>query len=218
MSKLVFSRNSGKTITGEFELSSKQIEKLNGIGGTHSSNEFNTEILRSNDNVFFFAMWKAKNSNSASLITALHYGDKTQKLRPDYAREHGMISYYVMWPKDLISFNRLHSRTEPGPIDRQKTILDLSKLDFTVSDFEYVVKSLFGHELLNKIKNMPLREQNQYLKQAKEDPTVLLQKLVLDPQGFKINYSTKDRSQKDEYYMELKIPVAVHKRALIEEN
>lgn len=88
--------------SGDMLISSRQITRYGLPGGLQSQEKFNTHFLQSDNNVYFHVDFVRK--GGPGLRKTSQYGDVRSTLRPDYAREHGWISPYLMSPMDLYYF------------------------------------------------------------------------------------------------------------------
>jgi hypothetical protein len=112
------------------------------LPGLHSKHDFNKKELRSDNNVFFSA--QLSNPLNRHPGGDIIYGKNRYELDPAYAKENAWISAYVMDDKDLVPLAERLGLPDAWSNDR---IGDLHKMDFTVEDFESLVKRLLLYQL-----------------------------------------------------------------------
>ena len=136
-------------------LSSTQLKQFGTVGGKNSQEEFNSEVLKSDGQVHFFADFVLDGEDWSSVPAGqvrAKYGDRELRVDPEYARKHGWISAFVMYSEELddlaarLSFgSRPLDGYHPGLPESlkqnwRKTVAQLHEYDFTVDDFERLVK------------------------------------------------------------------------------
>lgn len=130
-------------------LASRFLKDLTGFGGLNSQYHFNREFMKNDDNVYFIPRFLG--SQHDDKIPSSYYGEHGFTLNPDYAREVGWISSFVMYPSQLQEALPRSYRTATG-LRKQ-----LHKTDFTVSDFETLVKENLLSALAKLQKENPQR-------------------------------------------------------------
>lgn len=82
-------------------VSSRVIREVTGLGGLNTY-AFNRFLLRSDDNLFFFVGLQVDGSLGSHRESL--YGKYKFSPEPDFARDRGWVSAYVMYPYDLARF------------------------------------------------------------------------------------------------------------------
>ncbi len=177
-------------------LASRYLEKLSGVKGMHSRNPFNWNILKSDGSVFYsMDIYVSERGRSLRLGEESEYGFSALRLRNSYARANGMISAFAMRPNDLPS--KINGQYLGG-ID--EVVPQLHHLDFTVDDFELLVKKLLLSYFSELHKTNPLefgREARSFLKSD-----VSINDFVKDAIKKHLDFNAPS-------FFELKIPVLV---------
>ena len=91
-------------------LSSKQLS-LTGLFGGANTHEFNSQTMKTNDNVFFFPVPQVTYAESQTNVKGgkIEFGTHRTSLGRQYALERGYISAYVMTPNELLeTYRRLN--------------------------------------------------------------------------------------------------------------
>ncbi len=122
-----------------------------GFGITLNTAEFNTNILKSDGNVFFHVVPKLKNYPVPNLVT--RYGRYTFNLEPDYARKYGWISPFLMIPKELTDLFGVDDSATSEQL--AGLVKKLSATDFTPDDILELLKATTRHSLIELWKINP---------------------------------------------------------------
>jgi hypothetical protein len=142
-------------------MSSRRLEEM-GLGGGANTNPFNKDLLKTDDNVFFFLFPYIK-GHTTNLPSISEYGKYGFEAEPSYARQAGWVSPFVMGGEDFLDelslINKgLVARLKHGgafddfvdsdmdfntPIGRlsRQAVQEQSKMDFTLDDFREMVKN-----------------------------------------------------------------------------
>jgi hypothetical protein len=149
---------------GDVLLSSQQIYKYGLEGGVNSQLPFNKEFMKNDDHLFFTLEVVSTNVDVGNQAT--QYGKHAKTLDQKFAEENSWVSPYIMYPKDLATFGRSFIRGKYAGIEDVKAgvgnqyqykstaVADelksmLSQFDFTLRDFETLVKMQIGTMLFN---------------------------------------------------------------------
>lgn len=146
-------------------VSSKRLEEL-GLGPGGNTGAFNVDVLKGNDNVYFFA---SRNFNTGEVSyrgKKSEYGSKVCTPDEQYARDFGWISPFVMYASELedFAFSAFGKRAKiVNQIMEKNEQLRLAKFlhlfDFTVGDFEELMNALTFKKLLELRDGDPVRFQ-----------------------------------------------------------
>lgn len=173
-------------------LSSAELRSL-GFNGGLNTEPFNSQILKSDNNVFFRVYIVGPNAKFNAPST--EYGNTGLFLDLDYAEEVGWISPFVMYREEL-------RRLLPGVYKHNQDsslVPYLHKMDFKIKDF----RTLVAAKLIEVLTEMRRDNPEKYNKiiNVLEGPSSLasmklLKSMIIEPLGFSTG-------------IELKIPVAV---------
>ncbi|MEK6556214.1 MAG: hypothetical protein AABZ31_13290, partial [Bdellovibrionota bacterium] len=112
-----FRRNSHENvIESQNIISSRRLAEYGGQGGLNSERDFNSEFLRQDDNVFFFVRWEASGLDLVDNAAKV-YGRHSAFISVDYAREHAMVSYFVMVPAQLNEYGLAIGIDDPDMVE-----------------------------------------------------------------------------------------------------
>ncbi len=168
-------------------LSSYQLVR-SGLGGGRNTGIFNHDFLKSDDSVFFYievirespavpaqnkrGFWnwltngfRTNGSESSVQHTSPgEFGKHSISVSPPYAKAHGLVSFFVMRPQDLLTFAEVFApdlypaminsftevREQPNrlPLVWHEAKLRLHRMDFTVEDALTLVKQKIQNEML----------------------------------------------------------------------
>jgi hypothetical protein len=187
-SKLPFDERGGAV------LSSKLINDL-GLPGGLNTLAFNSEFMRTDDNVFFTVKLLYRDQLPQQDSTQNQYGKNRLILDHNYAMENAMVSFYVMYPKDLQGFAKMMGIGDSPSMEAKN---NLYLFDYTLEDFERLIRHGVCYQLQD------LKNRNLYYlpllaeKRAGAFATTVMSKLT-----------GRDYDQ-----FELKIPRAVPRRYL----
>lgn len=122
-----------------------------GLGTPLNTAEFNTDILKSDGNVFFHVVPKLKNYPTPNLVN--RYGQYTFNLATDFAHKHGWISPFLMNPFELTD---LFSATASATKEQlAQMVKKLSSTDFKPDDILELLKATARHSLIELWKADP---------------------------------------------------------------
>ena len=166
--ELEYTRNTHDTVVqGDFILSSKQIYDYSGVPGYNTQYDFNRVELQSDDNIFFEALIKSKSTReilSKKANGAVYGPIETELKATEYARQHGMISINIMWGENLAQFAIRHmnaprelAHPDQNPKNYTPWRIQLYQWDFTVVDFEILIKTLqaYSYYKLKELTQQP---------------------------------------------------------------
>lgn len=194
-------------------MSSRELEKLGAPGG-RNTHPFNRGFLATDDQVFFHVF-----IGDAADVTSVAstYGHDALSVVPTYLRQKGWVSAFMMTPADLSAFAEIagivpSDRPLRGPGWQTADPLwraardALANLDFTVRDFVALVKRQLHRTMCTLYDDSPEQFAQALATLENGDlraKTQLVCELVLRPLGM------PDR-------MELKIPIAVPREAILD--
>ena len=115
-----------------------------GLGTPLNTAEFNTDILKSDGNVFFHVVPKLKQYPTPRLFN--RYGQYTFNLVKEFAHKHGWISPFLMNPYELTDL----FSTAPSATNEQlaRMVKKLSRTDFKPDDILELLKATARHSLI----------------------------------------------------------------------
>ncbi len=213
----------GEPIEGDRLLSSRKLGR-----GAQNTYNYNREFLKSDDNVFFFVKFIGKDfPRHQARRFGMSYGGLGLHLNKEYGFQHGWISPFNMYPRELANFLNMrqkHSAAQAqlkafrnSGTDATETELaklpteilsELSKATFTPMNFESLVKTNLKYALMS-LKHSSSQEYEHIIDTLIEgEPNkidLILKKYVFEPLGL------ADSKKIKQEMFEFKVPSHVPK-------
>ncbi|MGE4131287.1 MAG: hypothetical protein AB7F86_06590 [Bdellovibrionales bacterium] len=192
-------------------LSARELVKL-GITHILNTKPFNSEILKTDGNVFFFVIPYSRKGNFP--VVKSKYGRASLILSESFADQWGWVSPYVMNPPDLVEVaergfpEALANFPQEGKLEKltstqwRPLVRSLSQMDFKLSDFRNLMIVTLRRSLRHLARSNRTEFEKVLLDLTKGDNLFeILEQYSLGQVGFSMKHGFRS--------LELKVPMAV---------
>lgn len=185
-------------------LSARELSDL-GITGKLNTQSFNSEILKTHGNIFFFAIPYSKASRLP--VKPSQYGSRSIVLNEFFAQEWGWMSPFIMYPNELLDLAHRLLKIQPhsGFVkeeDWRPMIQELHRFDMRPSEYVLLLQETLKLTMVQLSLTDP-KEFQRILKalETGKNLDLIVNQYCLEPLGLS--------SKQTPRALELKVPVAV---------